>query len=129
MKRVFFPAVLCCVAVTTVAQAQSIAGEWDASFNTPGGTRNFKIVFKVSGDTLTGTVKREAGDVPLQGTIKGTVVRFSYTVLYNDNPLELTITAVVTGDAMKGTVDFAGAAEDEFWAKRAAGPRAPPASP
>jgi len=29
---------------------------------------------------------------------------------------------------MKGTVDFAGAAEDEFWAKRAAAPRRPPAS-
>jgi|KBSSwiStaDraftv2_1062776.scaffolds.fasta_scaffold07870_9 hypothetical protein len=122
-------AVVCCAAVTTAAPAQSIAGEWDASFNTPGGTRSFKIVFQVSGDTLTGTVKREAGDVPLLGTIKGTVVRFSYTVMYNDNPLELTITAIVTGDSMKGTVDFAGAGEDEFWAKRAPGARPPPASP
>lgn len=107
--------------------AQSIAGEWDASINTPGGPRSFKIVFQVSGDTLTGTVKREAGDVPLTGTIKDSTVRFSYTVNYNGNPLTLTVTATVTGDSMKGTVDFAGAAQDEFRAQRVAANRPPPA--
>jgi hypothetical protein len=107
--------------------AQSIAGEWDASINTPGGPRSFKIVFEVKGDTLTGTVKREAGDVPLTGTIRDSTVRFSYTVNYNGNPLTLTVTATVTGDSMKGTVDFAGAAEDEFRAQRVAATRPPPA--
>ncbi len=128
MKRLILVAAMFGVALTTDLSAQSIAGEWDASINTPGGARSFTIVFQVNGDTLTGTVKREAGDVPLAGTIKGSAVRFSYTVNYNGNPLELTITATVTGDAMKGTVDFAGAAEDEFWAKRAAATRPPPAS-
>ena len=88
------------------AQAQSIAGEWDAAMNTPGSVRNFKIVFNVSGDSLTGTVKRQAADVPLVGTIKDNVVRFGYTVNYNGNPLQLTVTATVTGDSMKGTVAF-----------------------
>jgi len=128
MKRLLLSAVMCCAALTTGVSAQSIAGEWDASINTPGGARSFKIVFQVNGDTLTGTVKREAGDVPLFGTVKGSAVRFSYTVNYNGNPLELTITATVAGDSMKGAVDFAGAAEDEFWAKRATAPRPPPAS-
>lgn len=128
MKRLILSAAVCCIALTSAVSAQSIAGEWDASINTPGGVRSFKIVFQVSGDTLTGTVKREAGDVPLFGTVKGSAVSFSYTVNYNGNPLELTIIAMVTGDAMKGTVDFAGAAEDEFWAKRAGATRPPPAS-
>jgi dipeptidyl aminopeptidase/acylaminoacyl peptidase len=101
------------------AVAPSIAGEWDASMNTPGGVRNFRIVFKVSGDTLTGTVKREAGDVPLFGTIKGNTVKFSYTVMYNSNALELTMTATLDGDSMKGTVDMGGVAQDDFWAKKA----------
>ncbi len=128
MKRLLLSTVMCCAALTTAVSAQAIAGEWDASINTPGGARSFKIVFQVSGDTLTGTVKREAGDVPLFGSVKDNAVRFSYTVNYNGNPLELTIIATVTGDSMKGTVDFAGAAEDEFWAKRVAAPRPPPAS-
>jgi hypothetical protein len=105
--------------------AQSIAGEWDATMNTPGGARSFKIVFQVDGQKLTGTVKRQAGDVPLAGTIKDSLVTFSYTVDYNGNPLTLTMTATVKGDSMKGTVDFGGAAQDEFSAKRAS--KAPPA--
>jgi hypothetical protein len=97
----------------------SIAGEWDATMSTPGGVRNFKIVFRVAGDTVTGTVKRTMGDVPLTGTIKGSDLKFSYTVDYNGNPLTLTMTATVTGDSMKGTVDFGGMQQDDFSAKRA----------
>lgn len=127
MKRLLLSTVLCYAALTTAVSAQSIAGEWDASMNTPGGLRSFKVVFQVNGDTLTGTVKREAGDVPLSGTVKANAVSFSYTVNYNGSPLELRITAIVTGNSMKGIVDFAGAAEDEFWATRATAPRPPPA--
>ena len=118
MKRLLLSFVVATALITTAAAAQSIAGEWDAQMNTPGGVRNFKIVFQVSGDTLSGTVKRATGDVPLTGTIKGNLVKFSYTINYNDNLLVLTMTATVDGDTMKGTVDFGGAAEDEFSARR-----------
>ena len=106
-------------APTPLLQTSSIAGEWDAEMTTPGGVRSFKIVFQVEGEKLTGTVKRASGDVPLTGTIRGDTVRFSYAVLYNDNALELTMVAVVSGDTMKGTVDFAGAGQDQFSARRA----------
>ena len=58
------------VAVVSAA-AQSVTGDWDASMNTPGGTRTFRLVLKQEGEKLTGTVKREAGDVPLEGTVVG----------------------------------------------------------
>ena len=122
MRSLLLSAALGIAALPNVAGAQSIAGEWDAAFNTPGGVRNFKIVFVVAGETVSGTVKREAGDVPLAGSIKGNGVMFAYTVNYNGNDLLLTITATMTGDFLKGTVDFGGAAEDEFWAKRVAVP-------
>lgn len=118
MRRLFLTALLGLGALSGRAAAQSVAGEWDASMSTPGGVRSFRIEFKVSGDTLTGTVKREAGDVPLHGTIKGNVVKFWYTISYNENPFVLTMTATVEGDTMKGTVDMGGQAEDQFSAKR-----------
>lgn len=124
MRWSFLPMLAGVTLLAAPAGAQSIAGEWDASINTPGGTRSFKIVFQVDGEKVTGTVKREAGDVSLAGTIKGDTLRFSYTVLYNGNELELAMVAKVTGDTMTGTVSFAGQAEDVFSAKRA--PRAPP---
>jgi hypothetical protein len=119
MKRFFLTLALATAVLTTGAAAQSVAGEWDAAMNTPGGVRNFKIDFQVKGDTLTGTVHRQAGDVPLRGTIKGDTVTFSYTINYNGNDLVLTMTAKLVGDTMQGTVDFGGVAQDEFSAKRA----------
>jgi hypothetical protein len=109
--------------IATTPPAQSppqspVAGEWNAEMNTPGGVRSFKLLLKVDGEKVTGTVKREAGDVPLEGTLKGDDLTFAYTVSYNDNPLTITVSVKVAGDTMKGTVDFAGAAQDEFAARK-----------
>ncbi len=109
------------VSVTTVTsvEAQSVAGDWDANYDSPGGPIAFKLALKVDGEKLTGTVKRSAGDSPLVGTVKGDTVRFSYSIKYGDNELEVTISAQVTGGAaMKGTVDFAGQVQEAFAAKK-----------
>jgi hypothetical protein len=122
MKALYLLFVVGIVGFTRIAAAQSITGEWNALMSTPGGARPSKIVFKQDGEKLSGTVKREAGDVPLQGTIKGAAVQFSYTVEYNGNALVLAVAATVTGNSMKGTVSFGGQAEDEWTATRAAAP-------
>ena len=106
------------------SQASSVAGEWDATMNTPGGARPFKLVFKVDGEKLTGTAKRSNGDVPIVGTIKGSDISFSYTINYNGNDLTLTFTGKVAGDSMSGNVSFGGNGDDEWSAKRV-----PPAKP
>lgn len=118
MKSLFLALTLAGSLSAAPAAAQSIAGEWDAAMNTPGGVRNFKIVFQADSGKLTGTVKRASGDVPLEGTIKGNAVRFSYTIDYNGNPLLLTVNATLDGDVLKGTIDLGGNAEEEFSARR-----------
>lgn len=123
MNLLLIAGALAAFAPAAPAAAQSpVAGEWNAEMNTPGGVRTFKLLLKVDGEKVTGTVKREAGEVPLQGTLKGNDLTFSYTVTYNDNPLAITISVKVAGDTMKGTVDFAGAAQDEFAAKKVTAP-------
>lgn len=101
------------------AQTKSVAGDWDASFETPGGSRPFKLVLKVEGEKLSGTAKRSSGDVPVSGTIKGSDIVFSYTVSYNGNDLTLTFSGKVAGDSMSGSVSFGGNADDAWSAKRA----------
>ena len=86
---------------------------------TPGGTSTFQLDLKVQGDTLSGTVKRARGDVPLSGTVKDNVVDFSYTIDYNGNPFTLSVHATVSGDTMTGTVDLGGNGEEPFSARRA----------
>ena len=102
------------------AAQKSVEGEWDAEFNTPGGARPFKLVLKVDGEKLTGTVKRSSGDAAVTGTIKGNDIAFSYAITYNGNVLTLNYTGKVNGDTMGGTVAFNENASDTWSAKRAA---------
>ena len=119
--KLFLSTLLTLVLLVSAAIAQtSVAGDWDGSFNTPGGARPFKLVLAVDGEKLTGTVKRANGDVPLTGTIKGDVVNFSYTISYGGNDLTLMYSGKVAGDSMSGTVSFGGNAEESWTAKRAA---------
>jgi hypothetical protein len=113
--------------IPTTLAAQSLTGEWDATMETPGGARSFKVVFQVDGEKVTGTVKRPAGEVALIGTIKGDTLTFSYTIEYDGNALVLTVTALAGRDSLHGTVDFGGAGQADFSATRAPPPvRRPP---
>lgn len=125
LSSLFVLALTSLLALSAFAQNASVAGEWDAAMNTPGGTRNFKIKFKVDGEKLTGEVGRDTGSLPLTGTIKGKDIQFSYTVKYNENDLVLTLTGKVDGENIAGTVSFGGMAEDSWSAKRAGGGSAP----
>ena len=124
MKKVilvgFFVIGFAIVFAGQAAAQKSIAGEWDAVFNTPGGPLPLGLIFKVDGEKLTGTAKRSRGNVPLTGTIKGDDITFSYTIEYNGNSVTLTFSGKVKGDSMGGTVSFNDSASDEWSAKRAA---------
>jgi hypothetical protein len=127
MKQLMLTVAMSVVTLSTAA-AQSVAGEWDAAMNTPGGARPFKVLFVQQGETLSGTVKRATGDVPLEGTIKGTAVKFRYMISYNGSAIAMEVTSTLAGDEMKGSVDIAGQMQEAFTAKRAAGaaPTTPP---
>jgi len=125
MRMLALAFALCTFVAVTPAAAQSAAGEWNAQMNTPGGVREFKVLIQVTGDSLSGTVKRPAGDVPLSGRIKGDQVTFAYTIDYGGNALVLTVTATLAGDAMKGSIDFGGNAQESFSATRQPKPASP----
>lgn len=131
MKKIIIPAFfvigLILVGVGGASgQAKTVAGEWDAVYNTPGGARSFKLVFSVEGEKITGTAKRSNGDVPLTGTVKGEDISFNYTINYNGNAVTLTFTGKVKADTMGGTVYFNDSASDEWSAKRAVAPAPKP---
>jgi hypothetical protein len=118
-------AALAAVPTAGAQSAVNVAGEWNATMNTPGGARNFKVVFVQQGDSLSGTVRRATGDVPLQGKVKGNDVTFQYTIDYGGNALTLVVSTTVTGDSMKGSIDLGGVTE-AFTAERAAAAAKPP---
>lgn len=114
--------VVALVALSSLALAQSVAGEWDAQMETPGQPSLAKVSFKQDGEKLTGTVKRASGDSALQGTIKGKEVKFAYTISYNGNDVTIGISAMLEGDTLKGMADIANGGFQGGWmAKRIGG--------
>jgi len=122
------------------AQPSPAAGAWDLTMNTPNGPVKFRALLAVEGESLTGELKREggggAGGLAVKGTAKGAAVEFGYTVKFQDNDLQITMTGTVNGDTVKGTVSFGGFVEDEWSGTRATdsaaaapAPAAPAAAP
>lgn len=107
--------------------AGTIGGSWDLTLNSPQGSFNLQLNLKQDGEKLTGLVKSQRGERPVEGTIKGKDVTLKWTTKYEDNDLPITLTGAVDGATMKGTADFGGFAQGDFSAKRAADTAASPA--
>ncbi len=123
MKRLFcvLSAFVCAIvfAVSAKAQSSGVTGDWDVTLNTPQGARPLKASFKQEGEKLTGALKNQLGEIPLEGTIKGKEIKFKYTVKFQDQDLAITMTGNVDGDSMKGDADFGGFAQGDWSGKRA----------
>lgn len=114
----FFSLALVLIASANSSAQTSVTGDWDGAFETPGGSRPFKLVLKADGEKLTGTAKRSSGDVPITGTVKGSDISFAYTINYGGNDLTMTFSGKISGDTMSGSVSFGGNAEETWSAKR-----------
>lgn len=73
-----------------ITKAQNaIDGNWKGSRETPNGTMEFNYTFKVQGDTLTGVIKSQYGEVKLEnGKVDGK--KFSYSISFNDRTINFT---------------------------------------
>jgi hypothetical protein len=73
-----------------VTNAQNaIDGNWKGSRETPNGTMELNYTLKVQGDTLTGVLKSQFGEVPLEkGKVDGK--KFSYSISFNGNSIDFT---------------------------------------
>jgi hypothetical protein len=124
-------ALVCALILSASATAQSpdVTGDWDVTINSPQGARQGKLSFKQEGAKLTGMLKNQRGDVPLEGAVNGKEIKFKYTVKFQDQDFVITMTGNVDGDAMKGDADFGGLAQGDWNAKRASAAAASVAAP
>src|SRR5215510_7875808 len=121
-------AMLC--AIPILGQDGVVAGTWDVTLNSPQGTFNLQFNLKQDGEKLSGTLKGQRGELPLEGTMKGKEVTLKWTTKYEGNDLPITLTGTLDGNAMKGTADYGGFARGDFSAKRGGDSAAPaPSSP
>jgi len=123
MKRLVcvLSALVCALvlAVSATAQSPNVTGDWEVTINSPQGARSIKASFKQDGQKLTGVLKSQRGETPLDGEVKGKEIKFKYTIKLQDQDMVITMTGGFDGDAMKGDADFGGLAQGDWNAKRA----------
>jgi len=85
----------------------------------PQGTNTTKVTLKQDGQKVSGAFKGQAGELPLDGTLTGDELKFTFTVQFQGQPLPITLTGKVEGASIAGKADYGGFAEGEFTAKRA----------
>jgi hypothetical protein len=102
-----------------IAQAKpDPSGTWDLTIESPQGTRTTTAVLKADGDKITGVLKRQQGDTPLTGTLKGSEITLVYSIKLQDQDLKITLSGTAEKDSMKGSADFGGFAQGTWSAKR-----------
>jgi len=102
------------------ATTGGIDGDWDLAISSPQGTHNVRASFTRSGDKIKGFLTGPNGQLPLDGSIQGKDLKFSFTVKYEGNDLLINMAGKLEGDDIKGAADFGGMAQGDWAAKRAA---------
>ncbi len=94
-----------CLAIflaVSIAHAQSIDGKWKGEMQSPNGPFDLTFNFKVSGDSLTGSVTSQMGEIPISnGKVDGK--KFSFDVSFNDMTINHQCT--VMGDSISMKVE------------------------
>jgi len=120
MKRLAtIPMLTLVLFVTVAAQSNNSTGTWDATLTSPQGTFNVQMMLKQDGDKVTGVVKGQRGEIPIEGTLTGKDLKLKYTIKYQDNDMLITLAGTLDGASIKGSADYGGLAQGDFTAQRA----------
>lgn len=95
------------LALNVVAGAQgNVAGAWELAINGPQGMITAGATLKQDGDKLTGTINSPQGDAEMTGSIQGNTMTLTFSIAGPDGPLEIKLDGEVSGDTVKGLLDF-----------------------
>jgi hypothetical protein len=92
-------------------QGASVVGSWDVTIDSPQGQRTVVMVIKKDGEKLSGAMKSQAGERPLDSVaVKGDEITFVMTRPVGGQDMVITYKGKVAKDSMKGDADFGGLA-------------------
>lgn len=103
------------------ALAADVSGKWTAMVPGRGGDpMKTDFMFKVAGESLTGTMTGPQGEMPIKdGKVSGDSISFIINANFGGNEVKLIYKGKVAGDEIKFTREREGGQAREFTAKRA----------
>src|SRR5215467_8873676 len=109
------------VPAAIAADTSKVSGEWALTVETPNATGTPSVIFKQSGEDLTGTYKGRFGESQLKGSVKGNEIKFSVTISPQGQDLVIEYFGTVDGDSMKGKAKFGEFGEGDFTGRKKSG--------
>ena len=79
---------------------------WVLTINGPQGTVDTDAVLKQTGDKVTGVFSSQLGETNVEGSMSGSTLSLAFNVVTPNGPIDIRLTAEVSGADMKGTVDY-----------------------
>jgi hypothetical protein len=107
--------------VLPAAAQTALTGAWNASFVTPDHTYPAHLELTQDGETLTGTVGSEQGQMKLTGTVQGKSISFKFDTRDpggSGNMLAIGVTGTIGADGLTGDFSVDGNPKGTFSAKR-----------
>jgi len=117
MTRVSLVLAALLFAASTFAQT-SVAGDWTLTIQSPTGTRTVPLTLKQDGEKITGMFKGPQGELPVEGTLVGSDLKFAFAIPIQGQSLDISMTGKVEGETVNGTAQFGGFGEGPFSMKR-----------
>lgn len=118
VANAFVIALVLLVSAQVYAQGTNVSGEWAFTVTTDQGSGNPAITFKQDGEKLTGSYQGQLGAAELTGTVKGTAIRFTFTLDVQGQQAPVTYEGTVEKNTMKGKMDIAGMVNGTFTATK-----------
>ncbi len=82
-----------------------VSGNWDIAVHTPMGEQRARLTVVADGNAFTGTLAGALGDIAIAGgRIDGDTLRCTLGIIM-PLPMQVDVTATVSGDTLSGTVD------------------------
>ena len=107
------------LSLASTALAQSPAGAWELTVDTPQGANTSTLNLKQDGDKLSGDLTSQMGSTPVTGTFSAGTVAVTANIDIQGTSLQLGINGTVDADTMTGEVKFGDFGAFPFTAKRA----------
>jgi hypothetical protein len=119
MSRTVFAALLVALLAVPAAAQNNLTGDWDMTIQSPQGTNTVKVTLTQDGETVSGRITSQIGELPVTGALTGDDLKIAFTLPIQGQSIDIVMTGKVEGPTLAGKVQFGGFGEGDWTATRA----------
>ena len=119
MSRTVFAALLVALLAVPAAAQNNLTGDWDMTIQSPQGTNTVKVTLTQDGETVSGRVTSQLGELPVTGALTGDDLKIAFTLPIQGQSIVIVMTGKVEGPTLAGKVQVGDFGEGDWTATRA----------